>query len=88
MPEVNEKDVFDALLRYRVSGSIPCTEGKIEVELRAVDNHVGDSPDFLLWVEIRFDLFGQRVKIAVPVLVEAEKGGIYSGALRRPRQVR
>jgi|SRR5581483_6657276 len=81
MPDVDESRVFAALSQYRTQLSIEGPLGQIELEFRPVDNRVGDSPDFFLWVEIRFALFGQPVKIAVPVPVEAEKGGIYGGAL-------
>ena len=86
MPEVDEGKVFTALSRYRGQVSVQGPMGLIELEFRPVDNRVGDSPDFLLWVEIRFDLFGQPVKLAVPVPVEAEKGGIYGGALEDLRK--
>jgi hypothetical protein len=81
MPDVDESRVFAALSRYKAQLSVEGPVGLIEVEFRPVDNRVGDSPDYFLWVEIRFTLFGQPVKVAVPVPVEAEKGGIYGGAL-------
>ena len=86
MPEVDEGKVFTALSRYRGQVSVQGPMGLIELEFRPVDNRVGDSPDFFLWVEIRFDLFGQPVRITVPILVEAEKGGIVGGALEDLRK--
>ncbi len=81
MPDVDESRVFAALSQYRTQLTVEGPMGQIELEFRPVDNRVGDSPDFFLWVEIRFDLFGQPVRVTVPILVEAEKGGIYGGAM-------
>ena len=62
--------------------SVQPNQGPITLRLRPVDNHAGDSPDFLLWVEVEFQLFGNDIRVAVPVPVEAEKGGITGGALK------
>ena len=87
MPDVDEKSVFDALLKYRLHETISAAGTEVEIQFRPVDNRVADSPDFLLWVDISFELFGQPVKISVPVPVEAEKGGIYGGALEDLRKL-
>jgi hypothetical protein len=81
MPDVHESQVFAALLKYRIEGEVSNENVQVTVRLRPIDNHAGDSPDFLLWAEMEFDLFGQRVKLSVPIPVEAEKGGISGGAI-------
>jgi hypothetical protein len=81
MPSVDEDEVYSALLKYRLDRTISTDNGDLTVRLRPVDNRVADSPDFLLWVEVEFELFGKPIKIAVPLPVEAEKGGIAGGAL-------
>ena len=86
MPDVDERKVFDALLKYRLEGRIESEHVSVQIRLRPVDNHAGDSPDFLLWVEVEFELFGQPVQLAVPIPVEAEKGGISGGALEDLRK--
>ncbi|MEX2287748.1 MAG: hypothetical protein WD648_11705 [Planctomycetaceae bacterium] len=87
MPDVDERKVFNALLRYRTRQKVLTEATNIEIEFRPVDNSVGDSPDFLLWLEVRFELFGQPVKVVVPIPVEAEKGGIHGGALEDLRKL-
>jgi hypothetical protein len=86
MPKVDEQRVFDALLKYRLDGRLTSEHASVQLRLRPVDNHAGDSPDFLLWVEVEFELFSQPVKLAVPIPVEAEKGGIAGGALEDLRK--
>ncbi len=86
MPDVDERKVFDALLKYRLEGRIASEHTSVQIRLCPVDNHVGDSPDFLLWVEVEFELFGQPVKLKVPIPIEAEKGGISGGALEDLRK--
>lgn len=81
MPKVDEQKVFGELLKYRLDGRVTSEHASVQLRLRPVDNHAGDSPDFLLWVELEFELFSQPVKLAVPIPVEAEKGGIAGGAL-------
>ncbi|MCX5676477.1 MAG: hypothetical protein NTX87_15865 [Planctomycetota bacterium] len=81
MPKVDEQKVYSELLKYRLAGCVTSEHTSIQLRLRPVDNHAGDSPDFLLWVELEFDLFSQPVKLAIPIPVEAEKGGIAGGAL-------
>ena len=86
MPKVDEQKVFGELLKYRLDGRVASEHVAVQLRLRPVDNHAGDSPDFLLWVELEFELFSQPVKVAVPVPIEAERGGIGGGALEDLRK--
>ena len=81
MPEVNEKKVYDALLRYKGGGKIYLEDAEFGLFLNPIDIHDVDSPDCLLWINISLKLFGQNLKLRVPIPVESEKGGIYGGAL-------
>lgn len=77
MPEVNEKEVYDALLKYKGSGKMHIENAEIDLSLDPVDIHNVDSPDCLLWIHVSLKLFGQYLKLRIPIPVEAEKGGIY-----------
>lgn len=81
MPEVSEKDVYNALLRYKGTWKIDVQDTQISLSLNPIDLHDVDSPDCILWVDIGLRLFGQDLKLRVPIPIEAEKGGIYGGAL-------
>jgi len=81
VPEVNEKKVYDVLLRYKGEGKIEIEDADISLSLNPIDIHDIDSPDCLLWIDISLRLFGQDLKLKVPIPIEAEKGGIYGGAL-------
>jgi len=81
MPEVSVKKVYDSLLKHKGRGKIDIDDAEIDVALNPVDIHGADSPDCLLWVEISLELLGQDLKLRIPIPVEAEKGGIYGGAL-------
>jgi hypothetical protein len=81
MPNVEESKVFNALLSLRTSGTVSLDGRQISIKIEPVDNHVGDSPDFFLWLEIELIALGQNLRIRVPIPVEAEKGGIYGGAI-------
>ncbi len=81
MPEVNEKKVYNALLKYKGSGKIDIEGSDIGLSLNPIDIHGIDSPDCLLWMDISLKLFGHDLKLKIPIPVEAEKGGIYGGAL-------
>lgn len=76
MPKVEEDKVFNSLLSLRGSGTVLVGDREIRLKIDPVDNHFGDSPDFILWLEIAFDAFGQELRLRVPIPVEAEKGGI------------
>ncbi|MFZ3059106.1 MAG: hypothetical protein WA102_05125 [Candidatus Methanoperedens sp.] len=85
MPEVNEKHVYNALLKYKGSGKLDIKDAEKDAEiilhLNPIDIHTTDSPDYLLWIDISLKLFGQNLAVKIPIPVEAEKGGIYGGAL-------
>ena len=76
MTNVTEREVFTALCSYAgQSDRVQIGKAEVTVQLEAQDNHVGDSPDSLLWVTVHVRVFEQDVRIRVPILVEAEKGG-------------
>lgn len=81
MVEVNEKEVYYALLKYKGMGKVDIGGAEICVALNPVDIHKVDSPDCILWVDISLKLIGQNLRLRIPIPVEAEKGGIYGGAL-------
>lgn len=81
MPKVDEGKVLSALLTLRASGTAIIDGQEIGIKIDPVDNHAGDSPDFLLWLEVGLHAFGQALKVRVPIPVEAEKGGIDGGAM-------
>jgi len=81
MVEVSEKEVYKNLLKYKGKGKVNVGETEVGVALNPVDIHEVDSPDCLLWVEIFLRVFSQDLKLRIPIPVEAEKGGIYGGAL-------
>lgn len=77
MANVTEREVFTALCSYAgQSDRVQIGKAEVTVQLEAQDNHVGDSPDSFLWVTVHVRVFEQDVQIRVPILVEAEKGGI------------
>jgi len=82
MPEVTEKKVYNALLKYKGSGKIEIDGTEISLSLNPIDIHGIDSPDCLLWIDISLRLFGHDLNLKIPIPVEAEKGGIYGGALK------
>jgi hypothetical protein len=75
MPEVNEKDVFNALLQCKGSGKISIKNTEIDISLRPVDNHNMDSPDCVLWADISIKILNQNLTLRIPIPVEAEKSG-------------
>lgn len=81
MPEVTENEVCSALLKCKGSGKLYIGNCEITISLDPVDIHGTDSPDCILWVYLSLILFGQDLRLRVPIPVEAEKGGIYGGAL-------
>lgn len=81
MPKVNEKKVYTALLKHEGRAKIDIGGAEINFSLHSIDIHSLDSPDCLLWIDVSLKIFGQDLKLRVPIPVEAEKGGIYGGAL-------
>ena len=86
MPEVSERKVYDALLRHKGKGKIVIDDAEISLSLNPIDIHAVDSPDCLLWIDISLKMFGQDLKLRIPIPVEAEKAGIYGGALNDLRK--
>lgn len=76
MPEVREEDVYNALLKFKGEEKIKIGQAEIVLSLDPVDIHNFDRPDSILWVDISLKLFGQNLKLKVPIPVEAEKQGI------------
>ena len=81
MANVEESKVFNSLLSLRTSGTVSLGGREISIKIEPVDNHLGDSPDFFLWLEVELTVFSQHFRVRVPIPVEAEKGGIYGGAI-------
>jgi hypothetical protein len=81
LPAVEEGRVYEALLKFKGTGKAVINGTDILISINPVDNHFLDSPDFLLWVQVSFRVFGEELKLTVPVPIEAEKGGLYGGAL-------
>lgn len=76
MPEVREDEVYNALLKFKGDGKVKIGQAEITLSLSPVDVHNIDRPDSILWIDISLRLFGQNLKLKVPVPVEAEKHGI------------
>ena len=81
MVEVNEREVYNILLKYKGRGKVNIQGTEVDIALNPVDIHEVDSPDCLLWIEVSLRVFGQDLQLRIPIPVEAEKGGIYGGAL-------
>lgn len=77
MVRVEEKDVYNALLECAGKGE-PFKIGKAEVQvhLNPQDTHIGDSPDFILWLIVSMKIFAQNLKVRIPIPIEAEGRGI------------
>jgi len=77
MVRVAEKDVYNALLQYAGEAE-PCKIGKaqVQVSLKPLDTHIGDSPDFILWIVVSVKIFAQNLKVQIPLPIEAEGRGI------------
>jgi hypothetical protein len=81
MPEVNEKEIYSTVLKYKGRWKIDVNDAEISISLNPIDIHEINSPDCILWIDVSLKLFGQALKLKVPIPIEAEKGGIYGGAL-------
>lgn len=79
MPGVSEQEVFGALLTAQgESGWLTVGSVPVRVSLEAMDNHFRDSPDAILWLSVELTVFDQSLKVRVPILVEAEKAGLFA----------
>ena len=77
MAGVTEKEVQAALLKYSGTGKLfKVGKAELEVTLEPKDIHVGDSPDFILWLHVKLRIFAQNLSIKIPLPIEAEKAGI------------
>jgi hypothetical protein len=76
MPEVKEKDIYRALLKFKGEKEFKIGKAKINLSLIPEDIHKFDRPDSLLWIDISLRLFEQNLKLKVPVPIECEKHGI------------
>jgi hypothetical protein len=86
MAEVNEEKIYNSLLKFKGNKQVSIGEAEVDLSINPTDIHNIDSPDYLLWLNISIKLYGQELKVRVPVPVEAEKGGIYGGALEDLRK--
>lgn len=86
MPSVEERTVSAALIKYKGTKEFDIGDAHITLSLNPVDVHDMDSPDFIFWVELSMRIFGQDMKLRIPLPFEAEKGGIYGGALEDLRK--
>lgn len=76
MTRVQEEDVHDALLRYAGEGSVEIGDGEVDIEITPVDIHTIDSPDCLLWLEVKLEMFSEEFHLKIPLPVEAEAAGL------------
>lgn len=82
MPEVEEHRIYEELLKLKGKAKAIMKDGReVTVSIDPIDNHFSDSPDFIIWIEVSFKVFGEDLTVRIPLPVEAEKGGIYGGAL-------
>lgn len=77
MVRLDEKEVYNALLECAGKGE-PFKVGKAEVQVRLnpQDTHIGDSPDFVLWLTVSIGIFAQNLRVRIPIPIEAESRGI------------
>lgn len=75
MPEVNEADVYNALLEVKGEAKLRIGKAEITLSLIPEDVHRVDRPDSILWVKISLRIFGQNLTTVIPIPVEAEKHG-------------
>jgi len=78
MTRVQEEDVQDALLRYTGEGSVSIGEGNVTIEIDSKDIHTVDSPDCIFQIIITYELFGDEMRVELPLPVEAEATGLDS----------
>lgn len=76
MPQVKEEDIYNALLKLKGEKSVRIGKAEITLSLIPEDIHKIDRPDTILWFNISLKIFGQNLRLRVPVPVEGEKHGI------------
>ena len=76
MPEVREKGIYRALLKYKGEGKMVIGKTEVLLSLTPQDTHQRDRPDSILWVDILLGLFGQEFKLRIPIPIEGEKNSI------------
>lgn len=76
MPEVREREIYKALLKYKGGGKMVIGKTQVLLSLAPEDTHKHDRPDSILWVDILLRLFGQEFKIRIPIPIEGEKNSI------------
>jgi len=77
MVRVEEREVYRALVEHTGEGNpFKIAKAEIQISMRAQDTHIGDSPDFILWLVVSLKIFAQNLKIEIPLPVEAEGRGI------------
>lgn len=77
MVRLEERIVHNALLKC-AGGGIPFKigEAEVQVQLDPRDTHIGDSPDFILWLVVSMKIFAQNIRVKIPIPIEAEEGGL------------
>jgi len=76
MPEVREREIYKALLKYKGEGKMVIGKTQVLLSLVPQDTHKRDRPDSILWVNILLGLFGQEFEIKIPIPIEGEKNSI------------
>lgn len=76
MPEVREDKIYSALLRFKDTKGVKIGKADITLSLDPKDVHKFDRPDSVLWINISLKIFGQNLKMKIPIPVEGEKRGI------------
>lgn len=76
MTRVQEEDVHDALLKYAGEGSVEIGDGEVDIEITPVDIHTIDSPDSILWLDVKLNMFSEELQVKLPLPIEAEAAGL------------
>lgn len=76
MTRVDENDVADALLKFEGSDTAEVGELDVTVSIDVDNIYAFDSPDCIFKIDLEYKLFGQEMKVSVPLPVEAEASGL------------
>ena len=76
MPEVKESEIYNALLKYKGTGTFKIGNVDIILSLNPRDTHKKDRPDSILRIEITLKIFGTKVEVSLPIPIEGEKSGL------------